>query len=171
MAETLTVEALKDSITSPQRLYLWEFDIPSPAAGSADVWYLRALSATIPGESFEAIEINYKGTEGFVVPGRKRVTHEFTVAVLESEDAETFNNIHDWFELIRNSRTGVGAPDPTVKSDIMVSLKKLDKTDAKKIKIKGAWVKSMDEQPLGSDASEVQIYNVTFAFDTWEKVS
>jgi len=165
---SLDINVLKNNLTTPQRTFKWEFDIPSPkGSGGSDLWNVRAVSTNEPEVSFEEIVVEYKGTEGFVVPGRKRNTHQFTVTLIESEDGKTLDAITSWMELIRSGLTGAGVPDPMLKTDVIISKFGTDNTVTKRIKMKGAWIKKKGETTFAQNANEVQMYEVTFAFDQW----
>jgi hypothetical protein len=168
----MRLDALKQNLTSPQRGYLWEFEIPSPRGiGDSDVWILRAQSMTEPGRSFAVIDIPFKGTGGIRVPGKETYSHEITVTLLESEDAKTYEAIQSWMKLIRDNVNGTGLADPDLKSDSVLTLLNNQGTPVKRIKLVGMYPQNKADVKLDYGTSEAMKYDLTFAYDRWEEMS
>jgi hypothetical protein len=167
----MNMDALRQNLT-PQRTYLWEFEIPSPKGiGGADIWIIRAQAIEEPGRSFEPINIPFKGTGGIRIPGRETYDHEFKVSVLEGEDAKTYEAIQSWMKLIRDNTTGKGSPDPDLKTDAIVTLLNSAGVATKRIKVVGMYPQSKDDVALGYAINDAMKYDITFAFDRWEEMS
>ena len=164
------VDVLKNNLTNPARTYLWEFEIPAPkGTGSNDVWFIRAVSAIIPGKSFDDIDINYKGTGGFRVPGRERYSHDFPVTILEGEDKRGFVAINSWQNQIR-SIDGTGEPDSNLKTDGILILLDNKESSWNRIKLTGIYPKSVGDVELSYDNSTNIKFNVVFSYDRWEPI-
>jgi hypothetical protein len=163
----LQVDAVKTNLASPQRAYLFELEIPSPKGlGSADLWNLRCLELEDPERAFETIHIDVKGSEGFDIPGRATVSHSFNVTVEESEDAQTFNAINSWMDLIRDAESGEGVSDLEIKSDALVIYYSTDgSTITRKQKVIGIWPKKRPMVKLQSGSSNRVQFAVEFSFD------
>ena len=169
MSPKMNLDALKQNLTNPQRTFMWEFEIPAPkGTGSADVWVIRAQSIEEPGRSFAAIDIPYKGTGGLRVPGKEVYDHEFTVRVIEGEDAATFQAIQSWMKLIRDNVDGTGLTDPELKTDAVVRLLTTGGDVAKQIKIVGMYPQAKPDVTLNYDENAIEAYEITFAYDRWE---
>ena len=161
---SLDVNVLKNNLTDVQRTFKWELDIPSPKGlGTNDLWNIRAISTVEPSESYEPIDIDYKGTAGFRVAGRRRLDHEFTVTLIEGEDGGTLDAIKSWMDIVGTTA------DSDYKTDMVISKYSYDdSTVTKRIKLIGCYPQKRDGGDLVSDASERQNYTVTFAFDDLE---
>lgn len=167
----LNVDALKNNLTTPQRVFLYEFEIPAPkGTGVSDIWVIRAMSIQEPGRSFDPIDIPYKGTGGMRVPGKEKYSHEFTVRILESEDGASFNAIHSWMQLVRNNRTGVGSSDADIKTDAVVTKLSTKGEATRRFKFIGIYPQDKPLSALDSKTNEVQEYEVVFAYDRWEEM-
>jgi hypothetical protein len=162
------VDTLKNNLTNPARIYLWDFEIPAPkGSGSTDVWFIRAQTATIPGKSFEDIDINYKGTGGYRVPGRERFDHNYPVTVIEGEDRLAFTAINSWQNQIRGTN-GVGEPDSALKTDAIITLNDNKESAWLRIKLVGIYPKEVGNVDLTYDNSGNVKFNVVFSYDRWE---
>lgn len=165
------LDALKYNLNNPQRVYMWEFEIPAPrGTGSSDVWLLRAQEVVDPGKSFEQISIAYKGTGGMTVPGREKYPQQFPAVFIEGEDKKVFDAIHSWMELIRGTTTGIGVTDLLLKTDAL--LRELSTTGdvTKTTKIVGLWPMDKQEVPLTYKRSGEKEYRIIFSYDRWEPV-
>jgi len=168
----MNLDALRTTLTDPQRIFMWEFEIPAPKGlGTPDIYVLRSQAVTEPGRNFEPIDINFKGTGGFRVPGRERYTHEFTVRMIEGEDARAYQAIQSWMKLIRDNVTGIGVADMDMKTDAVVTLLTTRGDVAKRIKIIGMYPQAKPDVTLDYDANDTEKYEITFAFDRWEEMS
>jgi len=168
----MSLDALRQNLTNPQRVYLWEFEIPAPkGSGDTDVWILRTQMMQEPGRRFDPIDIPFKGTGGFRVPGKEVYTHEITVRVLEGEDAKAFEAIQSWMELIRSNISGLGSADPDLKSDAIVRLLDSKGETTKAIKLVGMYPQEKPTVDLDYSTNDSQKYDVTFSFDRWETIT
>jgi len=172
MAQNMGMDALRNNISNPQRVFLWEFEIPAPRGlGSSDLWVIRAQAVSEPGRSFTPINIPYKGTGGIVVPGKETYSHVMTVRLLEGEDAKSYEAIQSWMKLIRDNVAGTGVGDPDLKSDAVVTLLNSKGDAVKRIKIVGMYPQEKADVALDYGVNEIQRYEVTFAYDRWEEMS
>jgi len=168
----MNLDSLRTNLTNPQRVFLWEFEIPAPkGSGSSDIWVIRAQSIMEPGRNFEPIDINYKGTGGLRVPGRERYSHEFTVRILEGEDSNTFQAIQSWMKLIRDNVTGVGVGDPDLKTNAVLTKLSTKGKPTRRIKLVGMYPQAKPDSALDYDTNDTQKYEVTFSYDRWEEMS
>ena len=166
------MDSLKQNLSNPQRVFMWEFEIPAPKGlGTSDIWILRTQATAEPGRSFTPIEIPFKGTGGLVVPGKEKYEHTIKVSMLEGEDAKSYEAIQSWMKLIRDNVTGVGLSDPSLKTDGVVSLIDTKGIVTKRVKIVGMWPQDKGAVNLSYESNEVQKYDITFAFDRWEELS
>ena len=166
------MDSLKQNLTNPQRIFMWEFEIPAPKGlGTADIWVIRTQAAQEPGRSFTPIAIPFKGTGGIVVPGKEVYDHTLTVRMLEGEDAKSYEAIQSWMKLIRDNVTGVGLSDPSLKTDAVVSLIDTKGVVTKRVKIVGMYPQDKGVVALDYDQNDVQKYEVVFAYDRWEELS
>ncbi len=171
-SNTMGMDALRNNLTRPQRVYLWEFEIPAPKGlGSSDIWVLRTNAIEEPGRSFAPILIPYKGTGGIVVPGKETYSHTITVRLLEGEDARGYEAVQSWMRLIRDNVAGVGVSDPDLKTDAVVSLLDSKGNVTKRIKIVGMYPQEKEPLALDYDTNDVAKYGIIFAFDRWEEMS
>ena len=168
----MNLDALRQHLTAPQRVYLWEFEIPSPkGVGDPEVWIIRAQAVEEPGRSFAPIDIPFKGTGGVRVPGKETYDHEITVRLLEGEDAKTYEAIQSWMKLIRDNVSGLGLSDPDLKTDAVLSLLDSLGNTVKRVKIVGMYPQAKADVALDYATNDPMRYEITFAFDRWEEMA
>ena len=171
MAEFGT-DSLKANLTNPQREYLWEVLIPTPVGdGSTETFQIRAQSSQVPGRKNNPINIPYKQTAGVVVAGKLSYDHTWTCTFIEGEDKKVYDAIYSWQQALVNDISGIGVGDPFYKTDMYIILQTTAGGDSLRLKLKGAWVQSMDAAGLTYEGDNTIKYSVTFAFDTTEKMS
>lgn len=167
----MSADVLK-SLTNPAKSFLWDVMFTNPVGGGdADALDSRCRSASIPGRSTSTIHIPYKGTAGIVIPGKIQVSHTWSVTFLENtEDRKTFDAWYGWHQTIINIKTGVGVPDPMVKSDVY--LRCLDQAGAVWLTIKmfGCFPSDIGDVSLSYDDNSTLVFPVTLSYDRWEKV-
>ena len=165
------VNVLKNNLTNAQRIFLWEILIPSPiGGGDSNTFAVRAQSAEIPGASFATINIPFKQTAGIVVAGKLQYDHKWTATFVEGEDHKVYDALYDWMNSIVNNVTGIGVGDPLYKTDMYLILQTMTGDTSMKIKLKGAYVESLEKVALDYSSTDgIVKYSVTFAFDTFEK--
>jgi hypothetical protein len=171
MAE-MGIDALRTNLTNPARDFLWDVLIPVPVGnGDFSTFQLRAQSSNIPGRSNEAIAIPYKGTAGIVVAGKLTYSHEWACTFIEGEDKKVFDAVHSWQQDITNNISGIGVGDPFYKTDVYITLLETSGDTFMKIKMKGAWIKTVADVPLAYESNNTIKYSVTFAYDSWEDMT
>ena len=166
-------DSLKANLSNPARPYLWEVIIPAPiGTGDTTLFQVRAQSSEIPGKDFGAIEIPYKQTAGVIVAGKLKYDHTWSCTFIEGEDKKVFDAIYSWQQNIVDNVTGIGVGDPLYKTDVYINSIKTSGDTFMKIKMKGAWIKTVGKVALSyADENKIVTYDVTFEFDSWEDAS
>lgn len=166
-----SVNVLKNNLTNPQRIYMWEVLIPTPVGGGqSETFSVRARSAEIPGSSFGTINIPYKQTAGIVVAGKLQYDHKWECVLIEGEDHAVYDALYEWQQQIVNNLTGIGVGDPLYKTDMYIILQDTTGETGMKIKLKGAYIEAIGKVGLDYENEGIVKYPVTFAFDSFEKV-
>jgi len=169
MAEKLSVANLKGNLTNPQRVYMWDVVIPEPiGGGDSDTLLLRCRSTNIPGESVGQITIPYKQTAGFVVPGKRTLSHTWTCEFVEGEDVKVSTALRGWLHAAVNSE-GVGGGDTNIKRDIYLVLVSTQGAETRKIKLVGCYIQDIAEAAVSYDTEAELLYSATFAYDEVEE--
>ena len=164
-------DSLKVNLTNPQRTYLWEVLVPAPIGdGDTLTFQVRAQSTSIPGRKNAPIPIPYKQTAGVRVAGKLEYDHDWTCTFVEGEDHKVLDAVQSWQQAIVHDVAGVGLGDPFYKTDVYLTLQSVAGGDNVKFKMKGAWISSIASLPVGYETNDVVKYNVTFTFDSFEKV-
>jgi len=169
---SMGVDNLRTNLTNPARVYLWEVVIPNVIGGGADsaTLLVRAQSSAIPGRSHAAITVPYKQTGGLVFPGKVAYSHTWVCTFIESEDKKVHDFIYNWMQLIVHDRDGVGQGDPSIQTDILLSLAGTKGDEYMRIKMIGAYVQDVGDVALTYTDEAMITYSVTFAYNRWERV-
>jgi len=169
MSDKLSVANLKGNLTNPQRVYMWDVVIPEPiGGGDSDTLLLRARSSNIPGESVGQITIPYKQSAGFVVPGKRTLSHTWSCDFVEGEDAKISTALRAWLHECVNAE-GVGAGDENVKRDIYLVMLSTAGVETRKVKLIGCYVQDIAEAAVSYDTEAELLYSATFAYDEIEE--
>lgn len=166
----LGVDSLKQNLSNPQRVYLWEVSFVNPiGGGDREVLTLRCQSSTIPGRSVGEIVVPFKQTGGIKYPGKLTYSHSWTCEFIEGEDGKVFDAIYAWAQQIVNDYDGVGEVD--IKSDIYLKLLSTKGEETREIKLVGCYPQDRPDVAVNYGNEDVLRYTVTFSYDYWEKVS
>jgi len=167
----MSVDNLKNNLTNPARLYLWEVLFTNPiGGGDAESLELRCQTTSIPGRSVGEILVPFKATAGLKFPGKLTMSHTWPATFVESIDKKVFDALQAWDQAIVDARTGVGGLDVAIKSNIYLRLQDAAGNVYLKIKLVGCYVQAVDEVPLAFETEGVIMYSVTFSYDYWEDV-
>lgn len=163
-------DSLKNNLTNPARVYLWEVLFANPiGGGNGDVLDLRCQTTSIPGRSVGSILIPFKATAGVVFPGKVAFSHEWACAFVEGTDGAVFDALYQWFEEISEANSGQGNLDNSIKTDLYLSLIDQEGNVYRRIKLVGCYIKTMDDTPLPYGEEGAVMFNATFSYDRWEK--
>lgn len=166
MAE-MSVNALRNNLSNPARVYLWEVLFSSPLGGDPNTLLLRCRSTNIPGRSLGKIHLPYKQTGGVEYPGKITYSHTWACTFVEGEDREMWDAFYDWAQVIIHDETGLGSVD--IKTDIYLNLLNTGGSSDMKIKIVGAFIESTDDIALSYDEEGEINIPVTWSYDYWTK--
>ena len=166
------VATLNSNLPNPQRLYLWEVIIPNPVGGGdGNILTARAQSTNVPGRSFgNSIVVPFKQTAGIKYPGKLVYTHSWAVTFVEGEDHRVFDTIHAWNQQVINDKSGIGAGDENIKTNLYFTQISTKGQESKKIKLIGCYPESVADVAVGYGDEGVMNLVVTFSFDSWETV-
>lgn len=165
------VDNLRNNLTNPQRLYLWEFWCLNPiGGGDGETLLLRCQTAEIPGESFGKIHIPFKQSGGIEVPGKRNYDHILETTMIEGEDGAVLDIIYDWMQRIVHNKTGIGVGDPLIKTDVYLSLIKTGGDESKRFRYVGVYPENRGKVPVSYDDEGNLLYPVGWSYDRWERV-
>ena len=163
------VNSLKNNLTNPARVYLWEIILPSLIGGGDPVAItIRAQSASMPGRSVGEILVPYKATAGVKYPGKLTYSHTWDVTFIEGEDKRIFDAIHNWNQKIIDDFDGVGDGDDTIKADMLLNLLTTKGVPYNSYKLIGAYPQAVGDIALDYTTEAGVIFPVTFSYDSWE---
>jgi len=166
------IETLKQNLTNPARVYLWEILVPAPiGGGNSDVLTTRCQSTSIPGRSFGEIVVPYKQTAGLKFPGKLTYPHTWECTFIDAEDKAIFDAIYAWKQAIVDDFDGVGQGDNAIKQDIYLTLLTTTGEIYMTIKLVGAYPQEVGNVDLSYDAEDTVKFPVTWSYDRWEQVS
>jgi len=172
MSPTMGVDNLKQNLTNPQRVYLWEFQCANPlGGGDAETLILRCQGAMIPGVSFGSLLIPYKQSAGIKVPGKLTYSHVWETNFVEGEDKKIFDIIHAWKQRVVHDKTNISLGDNLIKADIHLKMIATKGEETLKLRLVGCYPEMIADVPLAYEDERNVIYPVTWSYDRWEEVA
>ena len=164
----MSVDSLRNNLTNPARVYLWEVVMPNPLEGDTETLLLRAQTTALPERSFGSILIPFKQTGGVKFPGKTTYTHALDITFIEGEDRQILTTFFDMMDDIIGSASGIGQLN--YKRDIYIHLLNQDGVVAKKIKLIGTYPERMSGVERNHESETPMQFTITFSFDRWEPV-
>lgn len=168
----MSVDVLRNNLTNPAKSYLWAVVFPKLiGGGDGTVLATRCQSAGLPGRSTNSIKIPFRGTPGFKVPGQLVMPQVWRLEFLESTvDKKTFTALYNWHQMIQSARTGLGSPDPSVKTDLYFQA--LDQAGQTWLTIKmiGCYLEEMGDIAMTYGNNSSMIFPASMSYDWWEPV-
>jgi hypothetical protein len=156
------------SVGNPQRAYEFEVEIlASTSAGALPILTQRVESVSIPENSVETIEINYKGRKT-IHAGRDSSSHAITVSFWDAETRDVYNFIKRWMENgISNSAVGGGTNREDYATQMLIRTYAADSTKVTGInRLTNVFPTSLGEVRLDYASSEHMKFDVTFSYDS-----
>jgi hypothetical protein len=164
------VDNLRNDLTNPQRLYLWEFQCMNPiGGGKGQTLLLRCQTAEIPGQSFGKIHIPFKQSGGIEVPGKINYDHALETTMIEGEDAAIHGIIYAWMQKIVHNKTNIGVGDPLIKTDLYLKLLSTKGNETMRFRFLGGWPEARAKIPVSYDDEGNILYPITWSYDRWEE--
>jgi|GEM_PF-6728974 len=166
----MSADVLRNNLSNPARTYLWHIYFTTMiGGGDAAKVEGRCQSTSIPSRSTRGIHLPYKGTPGLKFPGKLTQPQIWRCRFVEGIDRKVFDALYGWQQTILNARTGIGSPDPTLKTEIHLKCINYGNVDWLAIKLVGAWLEEMPDVPLTYDANTFIHFDASFSYDYWEK--
>jgi hypothetical protein len=164
----MSIDSLRNNLSNPARVYLWEVIMPNPLEGDTETLLLRAQTTALPERSFGSILIPFKQTGGVKYPGKITYTHALDITFIEGEDRAILETFYNMMEDIISSKTGIGTL--SYKRDFYIHLINQDGSVAKRIKLVGTYAERMSGVEMNHESETPMTFTITFSFDRWEPV-
>jgi len=166
------IDVLKNNLTNPARAYLFDVIFPIPmGGGDAETLMLRCQAASIPTVGVGEIKVPYKQTAGTKYHGKVTMDQTWALTFIEGEDKAIFQEFYNWIKKVVDPKSGIGTPDPDVKTDVILSLRTTADQEYLKLKLRGAWVEKIGPVDLAMDTETPIRLPVTLAYDYWEQLT
>ena len=169
----LSIDNLRMNLSQPAQTFTWNVKIANLPGGVGDTetLMLRCQSTKIPSRSIGVMEIPYKQGPKLQYPGKLEYTHTWDATFIEGEDNAVMNTFYAWAQAQVDDVSNLGAPEGAIKTDIYLDLtSRADDSVYRQYRLKGCFVKQINEVALDYGSSDVIKIGVTFCFDTWEIV-
>ena len=158
---------VQGSIVDPAQT--WNFDLffeklPSGISGSTSTLTIRCMSTSLPGVSFEPIEVELHGVK-LKYRGRKTYNGTFSVTFAENVDWTTYNLFREWNNLMLSWERNTGSSSTVYKVPCTMTMYNDAGEEVATYTLKGVWPQDVNEISFnGAESSYVQL-EVTFSFD------
>ena len=166
------IDVLKNNLTNPARAYLFDVIFPIPmGGGDAETLMLRCQASSIPMVGIGEIKVPYKQTAGTKYHGKVIMDQTWDLTFIEGEDKAIFQEFYNWIKKVVDPKSGIGSPDPDVKTDVILSLKTTADEEYLKIKLRGVWIQRINAVTLDYGTEDPIRLPVTLAYDYWEQLT
>lgn len=160
------LSSFKSNIGNPLKAYLFDVVIPNPiGGGNVDALRFRVQTTELPGRSYDFIHIDYQGTAGANYAGRERFDQEWTMTIAEGQDLAVYSSVQKWLD---EMKTG---DDIGNKTDVYLTLIGANDSNALRVRLIGAWIKSRGKLALSVKSSDPVNFDITFQFDEVKDIS
>ena len=167
----LSIDNLRMNLSQPAQTFTWNVKIANLPGGVGDMetLMLRCQSTKIPARRVSVIQIPYKQGPKLQYPGKLEYDHTWDCTFIEGEDNAVMNAFYAWSQAQVDDVSNLGAPEGAIKTDIYLSLtSRANDAEYRQIRLKGCFVKSINEVALDYNGEDVIKLGITFCFDTWE---
>jgi hypothetical protein len=155
------------SVDNPQRAFEYEVEIlGASVAGTLPIMSQRVESVTIPEETLETIEINFKGRKS-IYTGRDGSPHTVTVNFWDDETRQTYRYFRSWLNNELDAIVGGGVVRSQYKGELLVKMFATDSQTVRSIhRFTTVFPISVGEISLNYTDSAHLTFSVTFSYDT-----
>lgn len=147
--------------------YMFEVEILFPVvvgSESTGLVNILAQSASVPGREIAPIDVPVMGQQ-FKMAGE--VTYpDWTVTFRIDDNYDIYKKMRSWSELIRGSDTGIASFPIQYKSNPKIYQIDAAGNRLNSITMNGAWPTSVGEVAVDWTSSEIQTFDVTWAYDS-----
>ena len=157
-------------IVEPLRTYNWEVQVVRSPSGVnlPDNLRFRARSCSVPGKSFDTIEVQYKWMT-WRVHGRESSDKTVEITFWEGVDMAVYNALDNWRKAVGDWLTGRQKTKAEVSGDIQIQLQDSQERSIKTFVLKNAYLQDLAAIELSYDTSAVVEVRATFVFDWIEE--
>ena len=161
------VNDFKSKVRDLAKQFQFEVEVLFPIAinpNQPDLMNILCQSTSIPGVDIAAIDVPVAGAQ-HKIAGEKTYP-DWTVTFRVDDGYEVYKNFRAWAELIKGTETNIASFPAQYKSNpIIYQLSQAgDRVNA--ITLNGAWPTSLGEISVDWTVSDIQTFDVTFAYDS-----
>ena len=157
-------------VVEPLRVYNWEIQVVRAPSGVnlPENLRFRARTCSIPGKSFDTIEIQYKWMT-WRVHGREAGDKTVEVTFWEGVDMAVYNALDGWRKAVGDWLTGKQKTKADVSGDIQIQLQNSEEKPVKTFVLRNAYLQDLAAIDLSYDTSGVVEVRATFVWDWIEE--
>ena len=157
-------------VSEPLRRYLWEVSfVRTPVGvGFPDGLKLRAVSARVPGRTFERIEINYQWMT-WAVTGREAADKEIELEFWEGTDLAVRKLFMEWLRRVGDWSIGTQGSRVEVTGDLQLKLLDGKGIPVRTIILRNVIPLAVEASELRYESNEVVTFTARFWYDWFEE--
>jgi len=158
-------------VAEPLRGYLWELTFVRTPEGVRipEGLKLRAMSSTIPGKTFERIDLHYLWMT-WAVHGRESGDKEIEFEFWEGVDMAVRNAFMSWLKLVGDWSSGEQSYRTEVTGDIQLKLLDGKGNAVRTIVLRNAILLSVEAREVRYESNEVVNMTVRFWYDWYDEI-
>lgn len=162
----LNITDFINAVQQPARTYLWDVAIQNMPALTT----FKAQTAQFPGIGSTDVDLFYQG-QTIKYAGAAEYEHSWVLNVVESEIADIYDGLYAWRQQIWEQTSGISLPPSIYKKKIVVIGVSTVGVPWIRAQLNGAYPKLVDAVELDRSANtEAWKWNVTFSYDSWERL-
>lgn len=162
------IDNLRQALVEGMRSTKYEIQILNPLAGSMQNATLLAKATSFPAKTLNYVEVWTQGRK-HLIQGDTEFEHEWTVSFFDNEQHSLRNDFLLWMEALDDPIKNTSQKDYEG-SALVLQLAQKDNTSQASYSFHKLWPKTVGAIELADEGTNViSSFDVTFAFDYWEK--
>ncbi len=160
-----TLDQLQASVLDPMLSDNFLLDIPDvPGGGNAQALRIQCQSATKPGVTINAVEVQVFG-HTLEFAGNKTFNHDMTIEYVENRQAEITTALESWAQLIRQTATQTGAYKKDYARSARFYIYDNMGVTVRDYTVYGLWPSVVPDISFNGTSSSIINLSTTFKFD------
>lgn len=165
MANKPTLGDIAAAVLDPMLSDNYLLDIPNiPGGGNAQALRMQCTSATKPGSTLNAVEVQVFG-HTLEFAGNKTFSHDMSVEYVENRQGQITTLLENWAEVIRATETQTGGyKSEYARSGIFTIFDNKGET-VKEYEIHGMWPSAVPDLAFQGSSSSIITLSVSWKYD------
>ena len=168
MATKPTLGDIAATVMDPMLSDNYLLDIPNlPVAGNAQALRMQCTSATKPGATINAVEVQVFG-HTLEFAGNKTFSHDMSVEYVENRSGQITETLENWAELIRTTEGQTGGYKSEYARNGVFSIFDNKGITVREYTIVGMWPSAVPDLSFQGSSSSIITLSVSWKYDYYK---